>query len=118
MPAEPRLAWLPMMVSVALACLDPFFAASLGLMVSVPFFELKIPPPRPKSPEPPVPPLPASPSPPGGTVCAIVAGAARTARTAAADAATPALTAVGLIARKTHRDTSERGGTSVEQSPP
>ena len=35
-PPSPRLAWLPVMESVALDCLDPLCVPSLGLMVRVP----------------------------------------------------------------------------------
>ena len=53
-PPEALAAMLVVMTSVALACLEPFFAPSRGLMVRVPVVALKMPPPEPIPPAPPL----------------------------------------------------------------
>jgi hypothetical protein len=63
-PPEALAAMLPAMKSVALACLEPFFAPSWGLVVRVPVVALKMPPPEPIPPSPPTPPLAMPPSAP------------------------------------------------------
>ncbi len=78
-PPVALAATLAVIKSVALACLEPFFAPIRGLMVRLPVEALKIPPPKPVAPSPPAPPVPplalpplpesaeslASPEPPG-----------------------------------------------------
>ena len=62
--AGPLSAWLPEMRSVALACLDFFWAPSRGLMESVAFAKLARPPPMPMAPSPELPPVPPAAPPP------------------------------------------------------
>ena len=109
----PRLALLPVMVSVALPCLECFLTPSLGLIMRVPVVALKMPPPWPIPPLPALPPLP-----PVASVAAVAAErrSRRSRRGRSAIAPVTAEATSGLVGGEVDGDAGEGRGSGVEEA--
>ena len=115
-PAPDAKAWFVVISSVALACFEPFFAPSSGLIVNVPESSTRMPPPKPMPLSPPSPPSPPSVSAAiaaGPDVAAVAAVAARGGKAAAA---VTAEAAANLVTGEIDGHPGEGCGSCVVQS--